>query len=102
MIVNRPEVIEELLVTKNKFYDKHPWSSNIVKIIASDSILFARSDIEWQQKRKVISSALYKDRLRGMIETMKKVTLTTINEDWLKRERGVNGSLLPIDVVTEM
>lgn len=30
LIVNRPEVLEELLVTKNKFYDKHPSSASIL------------------------------------------------------------------------
>ena len=36
-----------------------------------DSILFAKSDILWQQKRKALSAALYKDKLRVMMEIMK-------------------------------
>lgn len=61
LVVHRPEVIEELLITKNKFYDKHPISLNVIGIMLVDGILFAKSDIKWQQKRKVISTALYKE-----------------------------------------
>ncbi|TNV79831.1 hypothetical protein FGO68_gene11525 [Halteria grandinella] len=99
LMVNRPEAIEELFITKGKYYDKHPASLHIIGVVAGDSILFARSDMQWQQKRKVISSALYKDRLRGMAETIKKVTLTTIKEDWLKRKDS-NG-IITLDIGRE-
>jgi cytochrome P450 len=78
MMVNRPEVIEELLVTKNKYYDKHPASLEIIGVVLGDSILFAKSDLKWSQKRKVISTALYKEKLRGMIEIIKNVTIKTL------------------------
>jgi hypothetical protein len=43
--------------------------------MTGDSILFAPSDIMWQKKRKALSAALYKDKLKGMIESMKQVTI---------------------------
>lgn len=43
--------------------------------MTGDSILFAQSDLMWQQKRKALSAALYKEKLKEMIELMKQVTI---------------------------
>ena len=48
--------------------------------------LFAKSDIVWQQKRKVLSSALYKEKLKLMIDMIKDATIDTIRNEWLKTE----------------
>lgn len=82
LIVNRPEVAEDMLLTKGKYFDKHPFSSNWLSISVGNSIVFAKSDLEWQEKRKILSAALYKDRLRAMIDSIKMVTVATIEEDW--------------------
>ncbi len=50
--------------------------------MTGDSILFEPSTLRWQQKRKALSSALYKDKLKDMIELMKKVTIETIQGRW--------------------
>jgi cytochrome P450 len=71
LVVNDPQALEELMLTKNKYFDKHPFTKTFLKNILGDSILFAQSDLKWQSKRKVISSAVYKDKLRGMFEIMK-------------------------------
>jgi hypothetical protein len=71
IVINAPQPLEELMISKNKFYDKHPFSKDFLGMLLGDSILFAKSDLKWQAKRKVISSAIYKDKLRGMFEIMK-------------------------------
>ncbi|TNV80052.1 hypothetical protein FGO68_gene9962 [Halteria grandinella] len=98
LMVNRPEIVEEMLITQNKYYDKHPGSATNSDIVVGKSILFAQSDLQWQQKRKVISSALYKDRLRGMIETIKDVTIKAIESDWMlhKDQNGVSLEIVNI------
>jgi cytochrome P450 len=53
-----------------------------------DSILFAKSDILWQQKRKALSAALYKDKLRVMMEIMKEKTISIIRNKWMKANNG--------------
>ncbi len=51
--------------------------------MTGDSILFARSDLLWQQKRKALSAALYKEKLRVMIDMMKDVTIDMIRGNWM-------------------
>lgn len=82
LIVNRPESAEEIFLTKNKYFDKHPQTAEIFKGVAGDSIVFAKSDMKWQQKRKALSAALYKEKLKLMIEMMKEVTIREIREQW--------------------
>ena len=80
LVVNRPEPCEDLFLTKNKYYDKHPNSAEVFKRILGNSILFAKSDIYWQQKRKALSAALYNVKLRVMVDMMKDVTVHMIRE----------------------
>ncbi len=47
LIVNRPEPAEEIFLTKNKYFDKNPTTAEIFKRVAGDSIVFARSDLQW-------------------------------------------------------
>jgi hypothetical protein len=56
--------------------------------MTGDSILWAQSDLVWQQKRKALSAALYKDKLKGMIEQMKFVTIQTIRDRWSMAEKN--------------
>jgi cytochrome P450 len=58
-----------------------------------DSILFSQSDLKWQQKRKALSAALYKEKLKDMINMMKEITIETIKDNWMKAES--------IDIVKE-
>jgi hypothetical protein len=47
LVVNRPEPCEELFLTKNKYFDKHPAFEYAFKRFIGNSILFAKSDIHW-------------------------------------------------------
>ena len=47
LMVNRPEPAEEIFLSKNKYFDKHPLTKEVFKMIAGDSIVFARSDMLW-------------------------------------------------------
>jgi cytochrome P450 len=95
LIINRPEPCEDLFLTKNKYFDKHPNSAEMLERLTGNSILFAKSDIQWQQKRKALSAALYKEKLRVMIDMMKDVTIETIRKNWMKADKK------EIDIVKE-
>ncbi|CDW80479.1 cytochrome p450 [Stylonychia lemnae] len=84
LFVNRPEALRELFVSKNRFFDKHPSSGNILKKIAGDSIAFQKSNQIWAKKRKVISSSLYKQKLIVMLDIMKEIVLET-KDQWAKQ-----------------
>ena len=95
LVVNSPELSQELYLSKNKYFDKHPKTAEIFSRLTGDSILFAKSDILWQKKRKALSAALYKDKLRIMMEVMKGVTIDMIRNKWMKAED------LMINIVSE-
>lgn len=97
--VNRPEAIEELLITKNKYFDKHPSTAKLMGYVMGDSILFQESNLVWAHKRKVISQALYKEKLRGMIEIIKNVTLNDIANKWTPLKKG---DKIPVEIVGQM
>lgn len=46
-----------------------------------ESILLSESNRQWSSKRKVLSTAFYKDKLLKMIELVK-VVLREVVEDW--------------------
>ncbi len=60
--------------------------SRIMQRIFGQSILFSPSDDDWQQKRKRLSAAFYKDKLTPMMRTVVKFGLEKINEWKAKRE----------------
>ena len=78
LLVNRPEPCEEIFQSKNKYFDKHPRSARLGKRVFGNSILFAKSDVVWQQKRKALSAALYKEKVKQMMEMIKDVTIDII------------------------
>jgi cytochrome P450 len=88
LVINTPELSQELYLTKNKYFDKHPHASGLYSRMLGDSILFAKSDVLWQQKRKALSAALYKDKLRVMMEIMKDKTISIIRNKWMKAKNG--------------
>jgi hypothetical protein len=46
-MINSPEIVEELFLTKNKYFDKHWKAAKLFSRLIGDSIVFAKSDIKW-------------------------------------------------------
>ncbi len=86
LVVNTPEISQEFFLNKNKYYDKHEHSAKTFSRLMGDSIIFAKSDLKWQQKRKSLSAAIYKDKLRVMVDMMKQATIDVIKGRWMKLE----------------
>jgi cytochrome P450 len=66
IFISDPTLLNELYVTKNKFFDKHHAVYEAFKPLVGDSILFSRSDEEWAKRRKTLSAAFYKEKLLKM------------------------------------
>lgn len=64
-------MLEEIYITKNKFFDKHDVFKNILAPLVGEGLIFDRSDARWAAKRKVLSGAFYKDKLIKMTALMK-------------------------------
>mmetsp|Transcript_9545 Transcript_9545/g.9149 ORF Transcript_9545/g.9149 Transcript_9545/m.9149 type:complete len:179 (+) Transcript_9545:28-564(+) len=68
--IRDPVMLEELYVSKNKFYDKHFFDKQLFYPSIHDSILFSKSDELWAKKRKILSAAFYKEKLAKMMDIL--------------------------------
>ena len=66
-----PEMLNDFYIAKNKFFDKHDQHRNVFYPLMGDSIVFGRSSESWSSRRKSLSVAFYKDKLKLMIELVK-------------------------------
>ena len=63
LFIKDVELLNELYVTKNKYFDKHPRIGMALKPMLGDSLLFMRNNETWSKKRKSVSMTFYKDKL---------------------------------------
>mmetsp|Transcript_30466 Transcript_30466/g.29846 ORF Transcript_30466/g.29846 Transcript_30466/m.29846 type:complete len:91 (+) Transcript_30466:294-566(+) len=61
-------MINELYVTKNKYFDKHPKLYNVLKVLAGENIVLIPTNELYLEKRKHLSIAFYKEKMVGMFE----------------------------------
>ena len=82
--INDPEILNELFVIKNKYFDKHPRFRNALFPLLGDTLTLLPSNENWKNKRKVVSTVFYKDKLSQMIpiviSTVSKSLMTWKNE----------------------
>jgi hypothetical protein len=71
LIVRDPKMLDEIYVTKNKYFDKFNTVRTLLYPLMGDSILLSESSETWSNKRKALSHAFYKDKLISMLETVK-------------------------------
>jgi len=63
LFIRDPAHLNELYVTKNKYFDKHPLIRNLLYPLMGESILLSDSSELWGKKRKTLSTAFYKEKL---------------------------------------
>mmetsp|Transcript_39188 Transcript_39188/g.37586 ORF Transcript_39188/g.37586 Transcript_39188/m.37586 type:complete len:96 (-) Transcript_39188:1160-1447(-) len=63
IIITNHELVSDLFLTKNKYFDKHPFTGEFLKPLLGDSMFFARSGLKQSQQRKSLSSSFYKEKL---------------------------------------
>jgi cytochrome P450 len=78
MIVNDPEIVNELYITKNRLVDKSEKLARVIRLFFRDSILFSPSNEIWSLRRKHLSAAFYKDKLKSMLEMIIAITHSKI------------------------
>jgi len=74
--INTVDFLEDIYVNQNKYHTKHFLGRANFSIISPGSLNFQDTlHPDYKEKRKTLGSALFKQKLLGMIPTMKKVTL---------------------------
>ena len=75
MLIQDPEVVQDLMVTKNHLVDKNGSFHAAVKNYFGDGLLFIQTNDKWKQKRNAIAHAFFKDKLIVMLEKLKDYAL---------------------------
>lgn len=84
ILVTDAHLIEEIFTKNNKFLTKDTYVKNLMYPLMGESILLSETNELWSNKRKVLSASFYKDKLLKMIELVRHVVGTSI-EDWRER-----------------
>jgi cytochrome P450 len=91
-------MVNELYVSKNKYFDKHPRIGQVLHPLLGDSTLFSRNDETWSKKRKALSATFYKEKLVKYFNLIKHEQLShieEIKEKYLKTDK-------PMDIIAEI
>lgn len=78
LLINSPEYLTDIFINKAKFIDKSELIKQQMSVLLGDSSLMMVSNDEQARKRKMISTAFYKDKLLVMVETIKKLVAEKI------------------------
>lgn len=84
IIVQDPEMVRDLQVTKNQITDKTGFMNQVAQGVLHHSLVFSAADEKYKAKRSAISHAFYKDRLKKQMEVMKDLLFADI-EKWKKQ-----------------
>ena len=82
LFISDPDVISDMYLKNNKFFNKHPMIQIITHPLLGNSSLFSRTDEVWRQRRKAMSAAFYKQKLGNLFEIAKSCMQGTL-ERWL-------------------
>ena len=77
LFVSDPEVIKDMVATKNAQIDKTGIFEGVFKNFFGSSFVFSKSDDLWKTKRKATAHAFYKDRLVHMLDALRDLILKT-------------------------
>ena len=71
LMIQDPQMVCELLASKNQITDKHPFLDTMFKDLLDNSFIFSPGDQVWKAKRRACAHAFYKERLVHMMEVLR-------------------------------
>ena len=92
LLISDPAVVQDLYVSKNKYFDKHSLVKNASYVLTGESILFTETTEDWRSTRKAMSPAFYKGKLESLTEIAKTAIETTVKrfEELLKDKNEID------------
>ena len=88
LVVRDVKVVEAMYSTKNKYFDKHPFTKDLACCLTGDSILFSETTEDWKKSRKAISPAFYKGKLENLIDIARDAIRITLDKFKIIAEKG--------------
>lgn len=81
LVINSPEYLTDIFINKGtKYIEKTELIKQQIAVLLGDSSIMMVSNEEQARKRKVISTAFYKDKLLVMVETIKRLVAEKIED----------------------
>eukprot|EP00347_Sterkiella_histriomuscorum_P011859 403370835 len=80
LLINSPEYLQEIYISKNRQADKDPLGGIVTKPLLGDSIIVMQSNDLWKQKRHTLAAAFYKDKLIKMTQIIKHLVIKRTQE----------------------
>ena len=87
ILIQDPEIVQDIYVKYNKFYNKSGRIKDQFYDLAGESIFMIESNEVWSQKRKHLTAAFYKDKMINMLETIIDLSYDQIQQ-WKKEYAG--------------
>lgn len=87
VILNDPELAQDCYVKNNRVLSKYHRIKSIMFQWLGDGLILLESNELWAQKRKHLSTALYKDKTTRMINNIVELSARTVN-DWKTQYAG--------------
>lgn len=76
LVVSDHRYVDDLYLGKNKFFDKASKEGRVYNRWFGDSIFYASSGQAWQEQRKHVAAAFYRDKMQLLL----KATMTVAND----------------------
>src|SRR5579862_1151773 len=92
-LVNKPEYIEQVLLTNQANYRKSHFQRNLLGPLLGNGLLISEGEL-WRRQRRIAAPAFHSRRIAEFLATM-----GACSEAMLERWRGLSG---PFDVAAEM
>ena len=81
ILVNDPDLLEEIYVKKNNLYTKHPSKRDGGEpLIYNNIVSMDTHSPAYAPKRKALSSAFFKGKVQKMVSSIKRLTLEYFSE----------------------
>jgi len=80
--INKAESLQTVFVEKNHLHTKHPSADRkIFEHVVGDAIFFMDTfHKDFNKRRKTMANAFFKNKIAGMIEIVKRTSITLLNE----------------------
>ena len=86
-MVTDPEIVEDIYVKYNKYFDKSGRSKNTLYDLFGEGLVLIESNETWRQKRKHMSVAFYKDKMISLLDIVADLTFERITQ-WKRDYAG--------------
>ncbi len=92
LLVSHPDLIEEVLVTKNQNFIKH-FALRLNPLLLGKGLLTSEGDF-WLRQRRLVQPAFVRSRIAGYAPVMVEATLRLLSDWQAGRERNIHAEMM--------